>query len=63
MAHKTGGLDDIIHDAGVFETGNGDYFFGVFVSEFEPKPEMEKEAEKLIGRMSRAVFDKRQQAE
>lgn len=63
VAHKTGGLDDIIHDAGVFETGNGDYFFGVFVSEFEPKPEMEKEAEKLIGRMSRAVFDKRQQAE
>ena len=63
VAHKTGGLDDIIHDAGVFETGNGDYFFGVFVSEFEPKPEMEKEAEKLIGRMSRAVFDTRQQAE
>lgn len=57
VAHKTGGLDDIIHDAGVFETGSGDYFFGVFVSEFEPKPEMEKEAEKLIGRMSRAVFE------
>ena len=62
VAHKTGGLDDIIHDAGVFETENGDYFFGVFVSEFEPKPEMEKEAEKLIGRMSRAVFDKHRYA-
>lgn len=62
VAHKTGGLDNIIHDAGVFETECGDYFFGVFVSEFEPKPEMEKEAEKLIGRMSRAVFDKQRHA-
>lgn len=59
VAHKSGGLSNIAHDAGVFETEYGSYFFGVFVSEFEEKPELEREAEKLIGRMSRKVYDYR----
>ena len=56
-AHKTGGLDDIEHDAGVFETKNGDYFLGVFVSEFAPGEETVKEAAKLIGRLSRRTYE------
>lgn len=57
VAHKTGELDDIVHDAGMIITETGSYFLGVFVSEFEPKPEMEREAQKLIGRLSRKVYE------
>lgn len=57
IAHKTGGLADIVHDAGMIITEKGSYFLGVFVSEFEPKPEMEREAQKLIGRLSRKVYE------
>ena len=56
-AHKTGGLDDIIHDAGIFEVPFGNYFLGVFVSELTGGEAACKEAEKLIGRISRAVYD------
>lgn len=57
VAHKTGGLDGIEHDAGIIETTAGSYFLGVFISEFSPSPEMEKEAQKLIGRLSRKIYD------
>lgn len=56
-AHKTGGLDGIEHDAGIFDTENGTYFLGVFLSEFEAGASMEKEAMQFIGRCSRKVFD------
>lgn len=56
-AHKTGGLDGIEHDAGVFETAYGTYFLGIFLSEFQAGQEMETEAMKLIGRLSRKTFD------
>lgn len=56
-AHKTGGLDDIVHDAGIIRTNNREYFIGVFVSEFAPAPENELLAEKLIGRLSRKIYD------
>lgn len=57
IAHKTGSLDNIAHDAGVIETMEGSYFLGIFVSEFLPKPVMEKEAQKLMGRLSRKIYD------
>lgn len=57
VAHKTGGLDGIEHDAGMIETTAGSYFLGVFLSEFLPSPEMEKEAQKLIGRLSRRTYE------
>lgn len=56
-AHKTGGLDDIVHDAGIIRVGDTEYFLGVFVSEFAPAPENERLAERLIGRLSRKVYD------
>jgi len=56
-AHKTGGLDGIEHDAGVFETAFGTYFLGIFLSEFAPGQEMETEAMRLIGRLSRKTYD------
>ncbi|MDD3369108.1 MAG: class A beta-lactamase-related serine hydrolase [Lachnospiraceae bacterium] len=57
VAHKSGGLDDIVHDAGIFWMQKSNYFLGVFVSEFKPEQKMEKEAEKLVGRLSRKVYD------
>lgn len=58
--HKTGGLDGIEHDAGLIEIENEWYFLGVFVSEFEESDKMSQEAQKLIGRISRMVFDSRE---
>jgi beta-lactamase class A len=57
IAHKTGGLDGIVHDAGIIYTAAGSYFLGVFISEFLHSPEMEKEAQKIIGRLSRRTYD------
>lgn len=57
VAHKSGGLDDIVHDAGVVAAPGGDYFLGVFVSEFAPDGRTAKEARKLIGRLSRKTYD------
>ncbi len=57
VAHKTGGLDGIVHDAGIFYTTSGAYFLGVFLSEFEHSQAMEKEAQKLIGRLSRKTYE------
>jgi Beta-lactamase class A len=57
VAHKSGGLDGIVHDAGIIETSEGSYFLGVFISDFAPSIRMEQEAQKLIGRLSRKVYD------
>ena len=54
LSHKTGGLPDVHHDAGIFHADCGDYFFGVFTSGM-PEPE----SKELIGRLSRAVYDSR----
>ena len=54
LSHKTGGLPDVHHDAGIFHADCGDYFFGVFTAEM-PEP-VSKE---LIGALSRAVYDSR----
>lgn len=60
-AHKTGGLDGIEHDAGFLEAGETFYFLGVFVSEFEGTEEKSREAQKLIGRISRIIFESQKQ--
>jgi len=57
IAHKTGGLDTIVHDAGMIYGPAGKYFLGIFLSEFAPGEAIETEAERLIGRLSRYVYD------
>ncbi len=56
-AHKSGGLDDIVHEGAVFETEYGKWFLGVFISGFEAGEEGVKAAERLAGRLSRKVMD------
>ena len=56
-AHKSGELEGIEHDAGIFVTPFGTYFLGIFVSGYRKGSKMETEAMRLIGRLSRRVYD------
>jgi len=57
VAHKSGGLDDIVHDGGIFYRPGRPYFLGVFISEFNPGPDSTQAAEALIGAISRMVSE------
>lgn len=57
LMHKTGELDDIIHDAGVFEYAGKRWFLGAFCSDFEPTEAGRNEARRLIGRIARLTLD------
>lgn len=51
-AHKTGSLEQLTHDTGILYLPNGGaYFFGYFITH-----DTENCAERLIGRLNRAVF-------
>lgn len=53
--HKPGGLDHLDHDAGIFLTERP-YFLGVFTWD-GPAMDGEPQQERLIGQVSRMVFD------
>ena len=53
MAHKTGGLDTVDHDAGIVFTSERDYFIGVFITEVEDNDK----AKQYIGAISKVVYD------
>ena len=53
IAHKTGGLDTVDHDAGIVFTDNGDYFIGVFITEVTDN----EHAKRLIGTISKIVYE------
>lgn len=55
VMHKSGELDDVRHDSGLFFYGKRRWFLGVFCSAFSP--EAGPEAERLAGRISRKVLD------
>ncbi len=56
-AHKTGGLDYLNHDAGIFYLPDRDYYFGCFVTDAMGKTEENPISKKLIGRLSKAVYE------
>lgn len=56
-AHKTGGLDHLNHDAGIFYLPNRDYYFGCFVTDAMDETDENPIAKKLIGRLSKAVYE------
>ncbi|UYB49238.1 class A beta-lactamase-related serine hydrolase [Lysinibacillus capsici] len=53
LAHKTGGLDTIDHDVGIFYTNAVDYSMGVFITNVTDNDQ----ARQLIGRLSKVVYD------
>lgn len=57
FAHKTGGLDHLNHDAGIFSVPGHDYFFGCFVTDALSDSEKNPVAKRLIGRLSKAVYN------
>ena len=54
--HKPGGLDHLTHDAGVFFLEGRPYFLGVFTWD-GPSMDGQPEQARLIGRVSRLVYD------
>ena len=53
LANKTGELNNLNNDVGIFYTKNTDYFIGVFVHNAKDN----KEAYEIIGRLSKKVYD------
>lgn len=53
IAHKTGELDKLNHDIGVFYVGDMEYLLGIFVTEAQHNIE----AKRIIGRISRSIYD------
>lgn len=53
LAHKTGGLDCLNHDSGIFFLDNIDYYLGVFVTD---APD-DIYAKRVIGRISKRIYD------
>ncbi len=53
VAHKTGELDYLNHDAGIFYLKEADYYFGAFVSE-APNNDY---AMRWIGRVSKLIYE------
>lgn len=56
LAHKTGGLDYLDHDAGIFYLPSRDYYLGIFTWD-GPSPEGDTRQKQLIGRLAKAVYD------
>jgi len=56
FAHKTGELDGVTHDAGVFFQGSGGYYLGIFTWE-GPSPDGDPEQKRYIGRLARAIYE------
>lgn len=54
--HKPGGLDHLDHDAGIFLLEDRPYFLGVFTWD-GPAMDGEAQQERLIGQLSRMVYD------
>ncbi len=57
FAHKTGGLDHLNHDAGIFYLTGHEYYFGCYVTEAMSDTEENPVAKRLIGRLSKAVYE------
>ncbi len=56
VLHKPGGLDHLNHDAGIFQMKHKPFFLGVFTWD-GPALDGEPQQKRLIGRLSRMVYD------
>ncbi len=53
IAHKTGSLDMVEHDAGIVFSRKKDYIIGIFITEHDDN----EAAKKIIGHISRVVYE------
>ena len=56
LAHKTGGLDYLCHDAGMFLLPRRRFYLGIFTWD-GPSPEGDKGQKMFVGRLAKAIFD------
>lgn len=56
VAHKTGGLDHVSHDAGIFELVTGPFYLGIFTWD-GPSLDGEPEQRRFIGKLTRQICD------
>ena len=56
VAHKTGGLDYVCHDAGIFYVPNRPFYLGIFTWD-GPSPEGDKGQKMFLGRLAKAIYD------
>lgn len=56
VAHKTGGLDYVCHDAGIFYVPNRPFYLGIFTWD-GPSPEGDKGQKMFLGRLTKAIYD------
>ncbi|MFU0832501.1 MAG: Beta-lactamase2 domain-containing protein [Oscillospiraceae bacterium] len=57
FAHKTGELDFLGHDAGIFYLPKRDYYFGCFVTDAKDDTQENPVAARTIGRISKIVYN------
>lgn len=56
VAHKTGGLDYVCHDAGIFYVPHRPFYLGIFTWD-GPSPEGDKRQKMFLGRLTKAIYD------
>lgn len=56
VAHKTGGLDFLNHDAGIFYLPTGDFYLGIFTWD-GPSAEGDSRQKQFIGRLAKMIYD------
>ena len=56
VAHKPGGLDHLNHDAGIFLLEDRPFYLGIFTWD-GPALDGEPQQNRLIGKLSRMVYD------
>ena len=56
VAHKTGGLDYVCHDAGIFYVPRRPFYLGIFTWD-GPSPEGDKGQKMFLGRLTKAIYD------
>lgn len=56
VAHKTGGLDYVCHDAGIFYVPRRPFYLGIFTWD-GPSPEGDKRQKMFLGRLTKAIYD------
>lgn len=55
LAHKTGGLDHVNHDAGLFLDGERPYYLGIFTWD-GPALDGQSHQKRFIGKLARAIY-------
>lgn len=57
FAHKTGGMEHINHDTGIFYLPDRNYYFGCFVTDAMSETEENPIAKRLIARLAKEVYE------